>query len=105
MLDEDMFVCFNSKQVRFVKALTNLRLIKPTRAGGVRHPITGNTEIIFQKCMVNRIVSIITHKIFDALMDSEGKARLQRMKDCGALKIAMLSKEEIENKGDLYLCF
>ena len=100
---KDTFVCFNNKQVQFVDILINLRLIKPTEAGGVRHPITNNTEILYQKYEANKFVSNIAQKIFCRLIDDAGKARYYRMLDCGAMKPATVSEEEIKAMGDICL--
>ena len=100
---KDMFVCFNYKQVRFVEILVKLKLIKPTEAGGVRHPITNNTELVYQKYESSKTISNIAQKIFPKLIDDAGRARFQRMIDCGAMKLATLSDEKIKAKGDLCL--
>ena len=97
----DMYVCFSNKQVRFAQMMVTLRLAKPVESGSVRHPITGKTEILIQKYEASKLIRDVSQRIFKHLMDSEGKQRLQRMKDCGALHPAEKSKEEIEQMGDL----
>lgn len=99
----DMYVCFSDKQVRFARMMMILRLAKPVESGSVRHPITGKTEVLVQKYKTTKLINNISQLIFRHLMDSEGKQRLQRLKDCGALHPAEKSKEEIEQMGDL--CF
>ena len=98
-----MFVCFSYKQVRFVELLVKLKLIKPTEAGGVRHPITNNYEILYQKYEANKYVSNMAQKIFPKLIDDVGRKRFQRMIDCGATKPVTFSEEEIEVMGDVCL--
>lgn len=100
---EDMYVCFNYNQVKFVEIMIFLKLIKPTKAGRIRHPITGNIEIIYQKYTANMFVNSISQRIFKWLMNEVGQERFQRMIDCGAMKPATISKEEIEAMGDICL--
>ena len=100
-ITSDTFVCFNNKQVKFAQMMMTLRLAKPVESGSVRHPITGKTEILIQKYETTKLISDISQRLFKHLMDSEGKQRLQRMKDCGALHPAEKPKEEIEQMGDL----
>ena len=92
-----MFVCFSYKQVRFVELLVKLKLIKPTEAGGVRHPITNNYEILYQKYEANKYVSNMAQKIFPKLIDDVGRKRFQRTKP------VTFSEEEIEAMGDVCL--
>ena len=72
----------------------------PLSIYGFRLPITGKTEILIQKYETTKLISDVSQRIFEHLMDSEGKQRLQRMKDCGVLHPTEESKEKIEQKGD-----
>lgn len=42
-----------------MELLVKLKLIKPTEAGGVRQPITNNTEIVYQKYESRKAISNI----------------------------------------------
>lgn len=97
-----MFVCFNIKQVRFVKMVAKLGLIKPVKAGEVRHPITGNIEMVIQHFTVNRIINNVLHYIFRLLNDEESRMRFQRLVDCGVLKTENdKSGEELKQSADI----
>ena len=100
---EDMFVCFCYRQLQFVWLVVDLKLINPTAAGGARHPITDEYELFYQKYTANKYINGILQWIFRRLMNQVGKERYQRMIDCGAMKPATLSKEEIEAMGDVCL--
>ena len=100
---EDMFTCFCYRQLQFAELVVDLKLVKPTGAGGVRHPITGNHELFYQKYTANKYINVILQWIFRRLLNQVGRERYQRMIDCGAMKPATLPKEEIEAMGDVCL--
>ena len=100
---EDMFVCFCYRQLRSAAFIVDLNLVTPIVAGGVRHPITGEYELFYQKYTVNKFINGILQWIFKRLMNQVGEERLQRMLDCGAMRPVTGTKEEVEAMGDLYL--
>lgn len=56
-MERNLFVCFSTKQLRFVSWLLRRKLITPIGATSIKHPITGKEEIQIQSYEARKIVS------------------------------------------------
>lgn len=85
-MEQNVFVCFSSKQVKFVSWLIQKGLVNPVACANIEHPLTGQIEMQIQKYETVKIISKCSQWVLALLIGVEGKIRLQRMEHCGMVQ-------------------
>ena len=85
-MEQNVFVCFSSKQVIFVSWLIHKGLVNTVACANIENPLTGQIEMQIQKYEAGKMTSKCSQWIMALLLGADGKKRLQKMERCGMVR-------------------
>lgn len=87
MKQEYEIFLFNQSQVTALTVLDKIRLLRITKMGTMRHPITDKTHAVVVYYESYKFVEKIVNKLEDRLLNDHGRKNLQIMVDTKQIEI------------------